>query len=548
MNILIFDTETTGLDEHWNDILQLSWQVIDGETFRAIRTRNHFFPYPENRARVNDQAIAINGLTEEFLATQQLSSRKDALEQFKKDMDDCLEYVGHNIKFDVKFLRAAAQREGLRDFVISDFRCHDTMTSSTNLCQIPFPNGRPGYKWPKLSELADYLGISTNDITLHDSRGDVELTRRCYMELCRRGVFCHSEVNHSENEFSVQAEVKDSGKIEMICLDTKNRPVTNPDIIEKIKKHEVWKGLVKESANEFIITKDEERIERMNVQRIAPLVMTLDQVQEELAELRKTSYTEKQFDLPMPSNEEIRRKVEAEAQSEVSSIFFWTNAKKRVTYVEENLPKRIIEFQTRWNEQKRRHEETEAELKAAFDAERDAKIKTLESTISPSAEEISKKLNLLKSCKVGDGWLTCIFDYDEANHKILADVLLPELNALPTEKLGKLIGDHLEMKPLTEKEKKEQYAIYSCGAVIYLAASLLNLSVDMKMVDVKAHTIRPKTSGEMTDDYVIMASISRDQYRNIDYLSCDSIEALEMFPHTFEITSTYLFKALKNPK
>ena len=36
MKILIFDTETGGLNPYRNDILQLSFQVIDGDTFNTL--------------------------------------------------------------------------------------------------------------------------------------------------------------------------------------------------------------------------------------------------------------------------------------------------------------------------------------------------------------------------------------------------------------------------------------------------------------------------------------------------------------------------------
>ena len=43
MRILIFDTETGGVNAEENDILQLSYQVIDGRTFDVVKEVNHFF-------------------------------------------------------------------------------------------------------------------------------------------------------------------------------------------------------------------------------------------------------------------------------------------------------------------------------------------------------------------------------------------------------------------------------------------------------------------------------------------------------------------------
>lgn len=52
MKILIFDTETGGLNPYRNDILQLSFQVIDGGTFNTLLESNYYFPWSEDRSRV----------------------------------------------------------------------------------------------------------------------------------------------------------------------------------------------------------------------------------------------------------------------------------------------------------------------------------------------------------------------------------------------------------------------------------------------------------------------------------------------------------------
>ena len=48
MRVLIFDTETSGLNPQWNVILQLSYQIVDSDSWATIKTVNHYFPWPEN--------------------------------------------------------------------------------------------------------------------------------------------------------------------------------------------------------------------------------------------------------------------------------------------------------------------------------------------------------------------------------------------------------------------------------------------------------------------------------------------------------------------
>jgi len=81
MKILIFDTETGGVVAQENDILQLSYQVIDYSTQKVLKEVDKFFPWPEYKSRVQQGAINVNGLTEEYLATKELSDRADAIEE-----------------------------------------------------------------------------------------------------------------------------------------------------------------------------------------------------------------------------------------------------------------------------------------------------------------------------------------------------------------------------------------------------------------------------------------------------------------------------------
>lgn len=186
MKILIFDTETGGISPEQNDILQLSYQVIDDATQRVVKKVNHYFPWPEDRWRVQPGAIAVNGLTERFLASQKLSNRYEALEEFFDDMYGCTYLVAHNGDFDKKFIIAEARRQR---YIIGPDEWKpmiDTMKTTVELCRLPCRNGKQGYKWPRLYELAECLNIPMDDINLHDSSADVELTKRCFLYLLER--------------------------------------------------------------------------------------------------------------------------------------------------------------------------------------------------------------------------------------------------------------------------------------------------------------------------------------------------------------------------
>ena len=185
MRILVFDTETSGLDPQWNVILQLSYQIVDTESWAAVKTVNHYFAWPENKARVTLEAINVNGLTEEVLSGKQLSNRKTALEEFVADKDSCDLLVAHNLEFDKKFIIASCREEGVKFASSGWSQSYDTMKRTTNYCQIPKDWGN-GYKWPKLQELYKKL-FDCEFEDAHNSMSDVTATLKCFKEMRRVG-------------------------------------------------------------------------------------------------------------------------------------------------------------------------------------------------------------------------------------------------------------------------------------------------------------------------------------------------------------------------
>lgn len=188
MIILIFDTETSGLYPEWNKMLQLSWQLVDTRKHWKILSKQNFYFRHPGKDRVSKRAIRVNGLTKERLAQLGTVPRSKALKLFAKDLSQADLCVAHNFNFDASFINF----EDIKN-IIKWPKTFCTMTETTDLCKIPFQGIRPSYandgqkyKWPRLSELANHLKINTKTIRLHDSAGDVELTKRCFRSLMKR--------------------------------------------------------------------------------------------------------------------------------------------------------------------------------------------------------------------------------------------------------------------------------------------------------------------------------------------------------------------------
>ena len=181
--IVIFDTETSGLCEGFNTVLSLSWQVLNSD-LEKVAEESRFFDWPEEKGRVQERAIEVNGLTRERLAELGTCDKRAALQEFAEVIDGADLLVAHNGSFDLGFIQAEASEANVA--INLNKPMFDTMLRMTDYCQIPGYYGE--WKWPRLAELADCLGIYTDDIDWHQSASDVEVTARCFRKIVEKGM------------------------------------------------------------------------------------------------------------------------------------------------------------------------------------------------------------------------------------------------------------------------------------------------------------------------------------------------------------------------
>lgn len=182
--IVVFDTETSGLNAGTHVILSISWQVLDNK-LQKISEKTYYFDWPDDERRITDEAIHVNGLTKERLAELGTSDKAEALQEFADVITDADLLVAHNGRFDTRFIKADAIEACVR-ISFQDKELWDTMHRMTRYCAIPGYHG--DYKWPRLSELADKLKIRQSDIDYHQSAADVEVTARCFRAIVQRGI------------------------------------------------------------------------------------------------------------------------------------------------------------------------------------------------------------------------------------------------------------------------------------------------------------------------------------------------------------------------
>lgn len=181
--ILFFDTETTGLIP--GRIIQLAYIM---QTGTEIKSKCFFFAVEY----VEPSAVAVHGFTPEKLAV--LSGGNT----FSCDIDEIYDdfaaadlIIGHNVKFDIDFMIAEFLYQSRRFRYKESF---DTMRFFTPIMKLPRTSNK-GYKYPKLTELSEFLDIYPYDVTRktgeifgsnsvgsHDARYDTAELYLCFIK------------------------------------------------------------------------------------------------------------------------------------------------------------------------------------------------------------------------------------------------------------------------------------------------------------------------------------------------------------------------------
>lgn len=150
MKLLFFDTETTDLKP--GNICQLSYIIVDTSTKpQSTVGKNFFFTVEE----MSESAQAVHGFSLEKL--YELSDGlyfEDIFQEFVDDFINCDVVIGHNVQFDIKFMKSELEFLGV-DFNPKHVFC--TMAYYKEICKAR--NARGAIKNPSLSEVINFLRL-----------------------------------------------------------------------------------------------------------------------------------------------------------------------------------------------------------------------------------------------------------------------------------------------------------------------------------------------------------------------------------------------------
>ena len=166
MREIVLDTETTGFDPETGDrIVEIGAFELQGH----LPTGRHYHQYINPERSMPEEAFAVHGLGDEFLADKPLF--KDIADAFLAFIGDA-KLVIHNASFDMKFLNAELGWIGKP--ILPMDRSIDTVA----MARRKFP-GSPA----SLDALCRRFRIDNAARTLHGALLDSEILAEVYLEL-----------------------------------------------------------------------------------------------------------------------------------------------------------------------------------------------------------------------------------------------------------------------------------------------------------------------------------------------------------------------------
>lgn len=170
MRQIVLDTETTGLNARSGDrIIEIGCVEIVNRQL----TRNNFHRYINPERDSEEGALAVHGLTTEFL------SDKPKFAEIVAELRDYIsgaEVIIHNAPFDLGFLEAEFARLNLPRFDSHLAGVVDTLVQAKEM--------HPGRR-NSLDALCDRYGVSNAHRTLHGALLDAELLAEVYLAMTR---------------------------------------------------------------------------------------------------------------------------------------------------------------------------------------------------------------------------------------------------------------------------------------------------------------------------------------------------------------------------
>lgn len=230
MRHIIFDTETTGLDNTLDRIIEIGGVELDN--FFPTGRSFHVYINPGDR-KVHAEALAVHGITDEFLADKPLFPA--VVEELNAFFDGA-HLVAHNATFDIGFMNAEFARLGLP--AIEPHRVVDSLA----LARRRHPMGPNS-----LDALCKRYGIDNAHRKKHGALLDAELLAEVFIEMnggrqAALGLVAVANDGHAGEQSTAKASPSARPR-ELASRLTEAELAAHAAMVEKLGEGALWKAL-----------------------------------------------------------------------------------------------------------------------------------------------------------------------------------------------------------------------------------------------------------------------------------------------------------------
>jgi len=210
MRQVVLDTETTGLEpEKGHRIIEIGCVELENRKL----TGRHYHQYIQPERPVDEQAIEVHGITDEFLRDK--PTFIDVMDDFIAFVDGA-ELIIHNAPFDIGFLDHELKHHGGNKYQSMAAYCGviDTLVMARKK--------HPGQK-NNLDALCKRYGVDNSQRDLHGALLDSEILADVYLLMTggQRALLLGNEESNSEkNTSTIIRKVSPTLKTPVICAST----------------------------------------------------------------------------------------------------------------------------------------------------------------------------------------------------------------------------------------------------------------------------------------------------------------------------------------
>lgn len=353
---------------------------------------------------------------------------------------------------------------------------------------------------------------------------------------------------------SGQIEIQMNEKGHIVLFDSQGKEITDQSTIRKIQATPQFaqqKAILelqrKEKIDEIVNEANAENEAFINIYKMSPIVGDYQSYVAVLENLKPEEYQEVPYDIPKPSEEEIRELLSEEAKNNVKASFF-TAGKMRKKYIEDNFSERYKQAVEEWENSRNDYytnvEKEKNNAQILFRQEYDERKKHINALIEGDEDIISEEFDLWISECVLPVEINVNYEYNKSIQGLMLDVDLPEIEDIPTTIMTKTDAGNLKEKKKTQAELKKEYSTLTFGLAVFISANAFNISPSIKNVLISGYTQRRDSDGNISDDYIYSIKFKRESFEGKDLSSIDPKDFCYASENRCNLTATSLFKTI----